>query len=178
MLKRERKEYEKKLSEKYGPKEVDQKFLKSRKLYFGKFDALLDGTTEGNRWLAIPKVADLVTESIRYRDGKEYDLFAYCVMPNHVHLLIRLLDLSEKVSRRGSSRYLLANVLENLKWYTALKANKILSRSGAFWQHESYDHVVRDDVELERIVRYILNNPVKAGLVRDWDSWKWSNCKW
>lgn len=77
MLKQKRKEFERKLSQKYGPKEIKERLAKSRKLYFGKFDSLLDRATEGNRWLANPKVADLVAESISYRDGKEYDLIAY-----------------------------------------------------------------------------------------------------
>ncbi len=55
-----------------------------------------------------------------------------------------------------------------------MKANKILNRKGAFWQHESYDHVVRDGNELERIINYVLHNPVRAGLVSSRDQWKWS----
>lgn len=52
--------------------------------------------------MADPSVADLVAEAIQFRDGKEYDLYAYCIMPNHVHLVIKLIDVSEIVSRRGS----------------------------------------------------------------------------
>jgi REP element-mobilizing transposase RayT len=50
-------------------------------------------------------------------------------------------------------------------------------RSGAFWQHENYDHFVRDEVELERTIKYVLYNPVKAGLVNDQKDWKWTYCK-
>lgn len=89
------------------------------------------------------------------------------MMPNHVHLLIR-------VERFDKSLY---SILHSLKRSTARECNKTLSRTGAFWQHESYDHVVRDGSESERIVRYILNNPVKAGLVDNWNSWKWSYVK-
>ena len=66
--------------------------------------------------------------------------------------------------------------MHNLKSYTAHRANEILGRSGAFWQRESYDHWVRDDDELERIVNYIRGNPVKAGLVDRPESWKYSSC--
>lgn len=176
-LKKERDQFEAVLLKKFSKKETTEKLRQSRKFYFGKFDALLDGSSNGHRWLSDSRIANLTAEAIHYRDGKEYDLYAYCIMPNHVHLVIKLLDISAIVPRRGSSRYTLANVLENLKWYTALKANKLLNRSGAFWQHESYDHVVRNHAELERIIRYVLNNPVKAGLVKDWDQWKWSYCK-
>ena len=63
------------------------------------------------------------------------------------------------------------------KGYTAHKANRLLGRKGAFWQQESYDHVVRDANEWQRIVTYVLNNPVKAGLVDRWEKWQWSYCR-
>ncbi len=63
-----------------------------------------------------------------------------------------------------------------LKGSTARECNKLLKRTGAFWQHESYDHVVRNEDELRRIVEYVLNNPVKAGLVEVEEDWMWSYC--
>jgi REP element-mobilizing transposase RayT len=74
--------------------------------------------------------------------------------------------------------YSLTEILQSLKRHTARQSNLILGRSGAFWQDESYDHIVRDQAELERIIKYVLNNPVKAGLVDDWIKWKWSYCKY
>ena len=68
--------------------------------------------------------------------------------------------------------------MHNIKRNSANHANKVLSRSGTFWQHESYDHFARDEKELERIIKYVLYNPVKAGLVTDWKSWKWTYCKY
>ena len=64
--------------------------------------------------------------------------------------------------------------MQSLKGYTARKANQLLGRSGAFWHHESYDHCVRNSNEWRRIVNYVLNNPVKAGLVDEWEKWRWS----
>jgi len=64
--------------------------------------------------------------------------------------------------------------MQSLKGYTARHANKILGREEKFWQDESYDHEVRDEEELARIVKYVLNNPVKAGLVNNWQDWKWN----
>ncbi|HUR98602.1 MAG TPA: hypothetical protein VMZ26_11110 [Pyrinomonadaceae bacterium] len=64
--------------------------------------------------------------------------------------------------------------MKSIKGYTAREANKILNRKGSFWEAESYDHEVADDEEFNRIVRYVLNNPVKAGLVKDWRDWKWN----
>jgi REP element-mobilizing transposase RayT len=67
--------------------------------------------------------------------------------------------------------------MHSIKRHTAYEANLILNRSGDFWQHESYDHIVRDDAEFERIVKYVLYNPVKADLVKEQADWKWSYCK-
>jgi REP element-mobilizing transposase RayT len=64
--------------------------------------------------------------------------------------------------------------MHSLKSFTAQEANKLIGRAGAFWEAESYDHVVRTRVEFHRIVAYVLNNPVKAGLVRRWQDWPWS----
>ncbi|MBN1145730.1 MAG: hypothetical protein JXA78_00630 [Anaerolineales bacterium] len=49
-----------------------------------------------------------------------------------------------------------------------------MGRLGVFWQAESYDHVARDDRELERILQYVIYNPVKAGLVLEWEKWPWT----
>jgi REP element-mobilizing transposase RayT len=64
--------------------------------------------------------------------------------------------------------------MQSLKGYTAREANKVLGRRGQFWDPESYDHEVRNGGEFRRIREYILNNPVKAGLVQDWRDWRWS----
>ncbi|MEX1097888.1 MAG: hypothetical protein WED34_17720 [Planctomycetales bacterium] len=65
--------------------------------------------------------------------------------------------------------------MQSVKGYTARGCNKLLGLSGAFWQDESYDHVVRDQEELFRIIDYIENNPVKAGLVARREDWKFSS---
>ncbi|MGH9765501.1 MAG: hypothetical protein ACREDR_27685, partial [Blastocatellia bacterium] len=57
------------------------------------------------------------------------------------------------------------------------KCNVALGRTGAFWQHESFDRVIRDEDEFDRTIRYVLNNPVKAGLVGYWKDWKWNYCR-
>jgi putative transposase len=135
---------------------------------FWRFDALLDSGSTGPHWLADREAAAIVQEAIQYRDNREYRLLADCVMPNHVHLVI---DLGGRPDWSTDS---LVDILQNLKWYTALKCNEQLCRKGAFWQDESYDHVVRSGEELERIVQYVLENPVKAGLVKHWTDWPYT----
>jgi putative transposase len=65
--------------------------------------------------------------------------------------------------------------MQSIKGFTARECNRLLAQAGMFWQQESYDHVVRDDDELERIIQYVLNNPVKAGLVERPELWRWSS---
>ena len=67
--------------------------------------------------------------------------------------------------------------MHSFKRYTARKANLILGLSGQFWQHESYDHFVRDNAEWLQIIRYVANNPVKAGLVKEAADWQWTYCR-
>jgi REP element-mobilizing transposase RayT len=81
-------------------------------------------------------------------------------MPNHVHVVLRLSPGQE-----------LAAVVHSWKSYTAKQANQILRRSGSWWGREYYDHLIRDGDELDRIIRYVKNNPIKAGL-KDW-VWVW-----
>jgi putative transposase len=145
-------------------------YLEQRRL-FGRWDAALDTAQGGPLWLRDPQIAGLVAESAHYRDSRVYDLEAFCVMPNHVHLVFTPL------SREGGGYHALAAITHSLKRHTARQANLLLGREGRFWQHESYDHVVRDEGERERIVAYVLNNPVKARLVDRWEDWQWTYCK-
>src|SRR5438128_1136041 len=138
---------------------------KKRKNYFAKFDKLLDGSKTGPVWLKNEKIADLISKAIKFRDGKEYDLLAYSIMPNHVHMVFAVTRIADSSSRNSVSTYIVTKILQELKKYTALRANKILQRSGQFWHHESYDHVVKDDKELSNIIEYVLHNLVKAGFV-------------
>lgn len=149
----------------------------ARKQYFENFDRFLDTSAEGQFWLRDDRIAGLVSAAIKYRDQMAYELLAYCIMPNHVHMVFSVERFAESLpARDGVSRYIVTDIIGSLKKFTAHEANKILYRSGIFWQHESYDHVVRNDGDLGRIIEYVLNNPVKAGMVQEWTKWKWSYC--
>jgi putative transposase len=149
--------------------------------YFLDIDRLLDAARDGPCWLSNHSVAHIVADAIRDQDGKRYSLLAYCIMPNHVHIVMTLLDKRTEVrSTRYSapgSDFPLTRIMRQLKGRSAREANLILHRAGAFWQHESYDHVIRSAEELERILWYIVINPVAAGLARTWDDWKWTYCR-
>ena len=110
---------------------------------------LLDGSSTGPHWLNDRRIAQIAADAIRQRDGKTYQLLSYCIMPNHVHMVIT-------VERSDTSLY---RILQSLKAYTARECNKVLQRTGQFWQRESYDDVVRNGKELERIISYVIDNP-------------------
>src|SRR5208337_2991122 len=115
-------------------------------------DRQLDSARSGPLYLKQAPIAQLVVDSIRHcaEQLEYYDLEAFVVMANHVHLLA--------LPRVGPSRF-----LQTLKGYTAREANRLLGRTGEpFWQAESYDRSVRDDRESNRIEGYIENNPVKT----------------
>ncbi len=133
----------------------------AQKKLFGKWDVELDLAKSGPTWLSDPDIASMVSEVLHQRNNKEYILEAYCIMPNHVHLVCTPLQIDGVYIPMSA-------ILHSLKGNTAYQANRLLGRQGRFWQHESYDHVVRDAEELNRIVNYVLENPRRAGLPERW----------
>lgn len=146
--------------------------------YFSKYDAWLDKCVkESPSWLAQESIAQLVSAEIQRLDGERYFLIAFCIMPNHVHLLIDNYGFQNVAATNlaGPTRsYPLSDSLRLLKGRTARFCNQFLGREGVFWHHESYDHVVRNEQEFDRILQYIVNNPVKAGLVSEWELWAYT----
>lgn len=137
-----------------------------KKQHFAKYDKLLDQADYGPTWLRVPAIAELIVQEIKLLRELKVRVVAYCVMANHVHLVVQLPD---------SEDFSAARMMQRLKGRTALAANRLLGRQGeAFWRHESYDHVVRDGKEQARVVAYVINNPVKAGLVEDWTKWPYT----
>lgn len=152
------------------------------KQLFAEFDQFLD-MNRGIHWLDDPRIAALVRRSLYFWNGQKYHLLCWCVMPNHVHVLLQpigseseRLDMeSNTVGESDDASSPLSRIMHSLKGYTAHEANGILGRSGSFWQHESYDHWVRDDNELERIVNYMNANPAAAGLCERPHQFPWSS---
>ena len=105
-----------------------------------------------------PAIAEEVANSLLHFNEKRYRLFAWCVMPNHVHVVARLFP--------GQT---LATVVHSWKSFSAKHANQVLGSHGIFWQREYYDHLIRSESEFERAIRYVQENPAKAGL----KNWKW-----
>jgi REP element-mobilizing transposase RayT len=132
---------------------------------FVAMDRLLDQARTGPFFLRQPEIANLVVSALH--DGQErfrrYQLHSYAVMPNHVHMLVTPSIASPKW-------------LGPLKGFCAHESNRILGRAGqTFWQDESYDHLVRSELEFGRIQRYIEQNPVTAGLALTVEQFPWSS---
>jgi putative transposase len=130
---------------------------------FVAMDRILDNARTGPFYLRIPEIAGMVVDAIQFRDARDYQLHCFVVMPNHVHLLV-------------TPAIEICKVMQSLKRFTAREANKILRLTGKpFWQDESFDRLVRNRKEFEKITDYIEMNPVRAGLARSPEEFRWSS---
>jgi len=129
-----------------------------------KFEDYLDRGL-GECHLRDPRVAALVQENLLHFDGERYRVLAWCIMPNHVHVVIEIWQLP------------LAELLHSWKSYTAKRANELLVRKGGFWQAEYFDRYIRDDSHLRKAINYVDSNPVKASLCVTPVDWPWSSAR-
>lgn len=134
----------------------DMEIVRLKYLFSEEIEKYLD-EGYGSCSLAKKNVGGMVAESLRFFDGERYELHAYCVMPNHVHVIVEPND-----------SFQLQKIIHSWTSYTANRANALLCRSGAFWQHEAYDHIIRSAKEYRFQMNYIWNNPGKMrnGFVR------------
>ena len=119
---------------------------------------------KGSCFLADSRIAEVVRDCLLYYHSVKYNLVSWVIMPNHVHCLLVPLENIE-----------LEKVTHSLKSYSAQTANKILGRKGQFWQHESFDRYIRNEKHYLGVIRYIENNPVKAGLCEKAENWIYSS---
>jgi uracil-DNA glycosylase family 4 len=122
----------------------------------------------GECWLNRSEIAAMVGAALVKFAGKQYALHAWVIMPNHVHLVIE-----------PFAGYSLSEILQGIKSASAHTVNRLLKRSGEFWQRESYDHLIRDDEDMARCCDYVVQNPVRAKLVARPDLYRFSSafCK-
>ena len=153
--------------------------------WFIKFEDVLHKTNTGPMWMKDERVAGAVAESLHKLDGDAYRLDSYSVMSNHVHAVFKPFlseaELQESFDEHGRPLFTsdhpgLSRIMHSLKGSSARECNLILSRAGQFWEHESFDHFVRDG-RFFATIDYVVNNPVKAGLVKDWREWPWNYCR-
>jgi REP element-mobilizing transposase RayT len=104
-------------------------------------------------WLRHESIASIAQHALVHFDGKRYRIISWCIMPNHIHGVIEMLE-----------GYPVSEIVHSWKSYIAHEANKILHRSGRFWFREYHDRYIRNADHLVNAVKYVENNPVKAGL--------------
>jgi REP element-mobilizing transposase RayT len=120
--------------------------------------------TLGSCVLRQPQLAQLVHNALLHFEGQRYLLVAWCVMPNHVHVIFGPL-----------AGHTPSQILQSWKGFTARRGNQLLNKSGAFWERESFDHLIRSESGLEWFANYVNSNPVKAGLCRNARDWPYSS---
>ena len=163
VLKQLREQKEQLLSAAKGDK---VELYKAQKRYFNVFDDALDRNPNGPYYLGQPEIAQIIAEGLHHRDGKDFKLWSYTIMSNHIHFLATTYETNTDF---------LKTIMQNFKKFTGREANKVLGRTGnPFWEEEYYDHLVRDEEEFYRIENYIMMNPVKAGLIDEPENWQWS----
>ncbi len=120
----------------------------------------------GGCWLRRTDIARLTENALLHFDGQRYGLLAWCIMPNHVHVMVE--------THEG---FPMPVILHSWKSFIGNQANKLLERHGEFWQREYLDRYVRNAEHFAQAVAYIEENPVKAGLARVKTDWPWSSAR-
>ncbi len=158
-----------------------ERALREGRGLFKLLDDALDKPQIGPKWLLLDEIATVVLGNLFFHACKLYRLWAFVIMPNHVHVLIEPLAIPESNIRPRQHNlqhefvFGLPKITHALKSYTSNRANEIIGRGGAFWQEESFDHWIRNEQETMRVIQYIENNPVKAKLVNSPEKWRWSS---
>jgi len=174
-----------KLKEEYQKKIIEAKCLKDlkaknsllfdiRKRYLFQIDQLLHKIVNGPIVLSQKEILDKTKEVLHRFDGEFYDLICYSIMSNHVHILI---DTSIQIKEdqyfdEFTDKFTtLDQIMKRVKAPIARFANTILNTSGQFWERESYDIYIRNEIMKSNVISYILENPVKAKLVESWEDY-------
>ena len=141
---------------------LDSKTKKNASLLFIEMaDKYLDSSKRID-YLKNPSIAKIVKDSLHFFDSKYFKLIAYCIMSNHVHVI---------VDQNGFEDIALSEVFGRIKSFSANTCNNFLGKTGSFWSSEIYDHLLQNRNDLDYYIKYTLQNPVAAGIVDKWDKW-------
>ena len=116
---------------------------------------------------------NIVSESIKFHNSKKYNLCAYAVMPDHVHSIFQPLE------KEKDSYYGLAEIMHSIKGFSSKEILKFIKNTGkmplplAVWLDENFDRIIRNEKEYLEKMNYIVNNPLKKGLVEKPEDYKW-----
>ena len=138
-----------------------------RKKYIKAYDDLLDADRNPHINLSKPEHTKVIIETLKFWDGVKLENYAFCVMSNHVHWVFRVFEKD----KNGDPVYL-QDILYSVKRFSASRINVLENRKGELWQKESFDTTIRNEKHLARAIEYTLNNPVSAGIVKEWKDWQ------
>jgi len=139
----------------------------TRKKYLKALDDILDLQEKSIVNLSTDENLDILIQAFTFWEGSKIENYAFSIMSNHIHWVFKLLEKDDK-----NQLVYLQDILQSVKRFSATKINKIAGLKGSLWQKESYDSTIRDEHHLYQAIIYTINNPVKAGLVKDWKLWK------
>jgi putative transposase len=182
LIRKLRKEYSEKCKnfKSKNKKEYNNKINELRLKYFYMLDELIDKNANEVNYLAIEEIAKKVYTKIIQFDNIRYELLTMCIMPNHVHMVINNnIDFELNITNReGTTKDLkITDTLKLIKGSTSRYSNLILKKKGKFWNRESFDRLIRNQNELIRVINYVIKNPVKARLVKNWEDWQYTYLK-
>lgn len=127
--------------------------------------------TKSHRYLS-PDARTIVLNASRHFHSKRYELFAACVMPDHVHLLLQ--PWPKKDDENGNVVFWpLSDLLHSIKSFSAHEINKIEKKAGAVWEKERFDRYLRSDHDLKEKFRYILRNAWDSGVAGQNEHYPW-----
>lgn len=118
----------------------------------------------GARPLAYARAAGIVENALLHFDGARYRVLAWCIMPNHAHVLIEQME-----------GFALPDIVRSWKTFTSARINALNGQRGAFWARDYFDRFMRDEAQLGQTIAYVENNPVKAGLCAEAAMWRFSS---
>ena len=145
---------------------LKKEYYSLRKKYIKAYDDLLDAERIPKINLSKPEHTKVIIETLKFWDGIKLENYAFCVMPNHVHWVFRVFEKD----KNGEQVYL-QDILYSVKRFSANRINVLENRKGELWQKESFDTTIRDEKHLYFTIEYTLNNPVSAGMVKEWKDW-------
>jgi REP element-mobilizing transposase RayT len=126
-------------------------------LYTENVEKLIDAG-HGACWLKEDPIAEIVVGVLNFFNDQRYKLYSWCIMPNHVHVIVQPLG-----------GFKLEGILKSWKAFSAHRANILLKRTGQFWLYENFDRLIRSEDDLQKKIHYVISNPIQAGL----GNWKW-----
>lgn len=130
------------------------------------YDQALHKSKASKISLMAEKNRPIMEECLKFWEGKRLASHAWCIMPNHFHWILSVYQKDEQ-----EKPVYLQDILHSVKLFSARRINENESLAGQFWIHESFDTTIRNNIHFNNVFNYVINNPVSAGFVKNWQSW-------